>query len=52
MKTTTATKPRKKQNRVRLPMQRVALETYLKIHRLRSTYGSLSRVLDAALAKL
>lgn len=50
--TTTATKPRKKQNRVQFPTQRVALETYVKAHRLRARYGSLSRVLDAALANL
>lgn len=49
---TTATKPRKKQNRVQFPTQRVALETYVKAHRLRARYGSLSRVLDAALANL
>ena len=48
----TATKPRKKQNRVQFPTQRVALATYVKAHRLRARYGSLSRVLDAALANL
>lgn len=48
----TATKSRKKQNRVQFPTQRVAPETYAKARRLRSTYGSLSRVLDAAMAKL
>jgi hypothetical protein len=44
--------PAKKKNRVQFPTQRVAPETYAKAQRLRHTYGSLGRVLDAALAKL
>lgn len=54
--TFTAMKPakptRKKANRVQFPTQRVAPETYAKARRLRATYGSLSRVLDAAMAKM
>jgi hypothetical protein len=44
-------KPARK-NRVQFPTQRVAPETYAKAHKLRHTYGSLGRVLDAAIAKL
>jgi hypothetical protein len=49
MKTTL---PKKKPNRVQFPTQRVNPATYAKARALRTTYGSLGRVLDAALAKL
>ena len=45
-------RPRAKPNRVQFPTQRVLPETKAKAYALREKYGSLGKVLDAAIAAL